>query len=276
MPRDIAPLRNSLDNIAPGSQPDVYSLLAAWDKSIKAALDRGGGSRFREIMTQYLNNVIDLVDAAATKEGIDWGFLQDCVDAYPPGATDHHCSSVLANVVARCVIRTRTTDGVNEIPVWALDYLAAITYDEDGDWAGESAGAYGWGVGHPDIAVIDRTLELVEAEGDWAALDILQHAAFANPDAAITLLERLLRSSATVEDLEYLRILESVFEQKEQDFPDFPEYWEPQAELEHEVMFTDEQLDRLLAILGETINHDRLRQFNDNFAFDLQRAANED
>lgn len=272
MPRDIAPLTNSLEDVTPGSQTDVYSLLAAWDKSIEATVKRGGGSRFREVMFQYHDDVIDLVDTAATEDGIDWAFLEDCVDAYPPEAGDHHCLSVLANVIARCVIRTRITEGVDEIPAWALDYLAAITFDEDGDWTAESAGAYGWGVGHPDVAVTDWSLERAETEDDWAVLDILQHAAFADPDAAITLLERLLRSSETVEDLDFLRMLESVFEG---DFPNFPEYWEPRAELEYEITFTDEQLDRLLAILGDTINHDRLRRFDDDFEFDLQRAADE-
>jgi len=81
MPRDIAPLTNMLEDITPGSQTDVYSLLAAWDNSIEAALERGGGSRFREIMRQYLDDVIDLVDTAATTDGVDWDFLLDCVDA---------------------------------------------------------------------------------------------------------------------------------------------------------------------------------------------------
>jgi|AntDeeMinimDraft_4_1070355.scaffolds.fasta_scaffold02151_5 hypothetical protein len=272
MPRDITPLTNALDETTPGNQNDIYALLAAWNKSIEAALERGGGSRFREVMKQYHARVIDLVDVAATNEGIDWAFLKDCTDAYPPGVGDHHCSSVLANVVARCVIRTRITAGVSSIPSWALDYLAAITIDEDGDWAFESAGVYGWGVGHPDVAVIDWTVERAETEDEWAILDILEHVAFADPDAAITLLERLLRSPDVNEDIEYLGVLESPLEQ---DFPDFPEYWEPHTELNYSVSFTDDQLDRLLALLGDTIPADRLRYFNQDFAFDLQRAADE-
>lgn len=270
MPRDIAPLTNTLDKTTPGTQHGVYSLLAAWNTSIETALDRGGGSRFRDVMTQYLPQVIDRVDTAATNEGIDWSFLQECVDAYPPAVGDHHCSSVLTNVVARCVIRTRIRDGVDEIPPWALDYLAAITIDEDGDWAVGSAGAYGWGVGHPDVAVLDRTVERAETEDDWAILDILEHVTFADPDAGITLLERLLRSPDVVEDIEYLEVLEPPLEQ---DFPDFPEYWEPHTELAYEITFTDDQIDRLLALLGETVPPDRLRHFDDSCAFDLQRAA---
>jgi len=79
------------------------------------------------------------------------------------------------------------------------------------------------GVGHPDVAVIDWTVERAETEDEWAILDILEHVAFADPDAAITLLERLLRSPDVNEDIEYLGVLESPLEQ---DFPDFPEYWE--------------------------------------------------
>lgn len=71
MPRDIAPLTNTLDKTTPGNQNDIYTLLAAWNKSIKAVLERGGGSRFRDVMTQYLPQVIERVDAAATNERID-------------------------------------------------------------------------------------------------------------------------------------------------------------------------------------------------------------
>lgn len=272
MPRDIAPLTNALKEAKPGTQHDVYILLPAWDRSIEATLERSGGSRFREIMRRYLPQVIDLVDTAATNEGIDWAFLKECVNAYPPGVGDHHCSSMLANVIARCVIRTRINQGVDEIPTWALEYLAAITIDEDGDWAIGSAGAYGWGVGHPNVAVLDRTVERAETVDDWSTLDIHGHVTFADPDAGITLLERLLRSPDVVEDIEYLEVLASPLEQ---DFPDFPEYWEPHAELEYEVTFTDDQIDRLLELLGDTIPPDRLQYFDDSFAFNLQRAADE-
>lgn len=59
---------------------------------------------------------------------------------------------------ARCVIRTRLRTGVNTIPTWALEYLVDITMDDDSEWAWESAGAFGWAVGHAKIAVFDRTL----------------------------------------------------------------------------------------------------------------------
>src|SRR6056297_736443 len=113
MAGDIAPLTNALEETTRGNQTDVYTLLAAWDKSIEAALERGGGSRFREVTKERRPKLIDMVDAAATDESgkVDWEFLQECTDAYPPGVDDHHCSQVLASVVARYVIRTRINHG---------------------------------------------------------------------------------------------------------------------------------------------------------------------
>lgn len=273
MARDIAPLMNALDEATPGNQNDVYALLASWDQSIKAALERGGGDRYREVTKQRRPRVIQLVDDAASDGGdIDWAFIQECVEAYPPGEDDHHCSQILANVVARNVIRTRIGQGPDAIPVWAVEYLMEITMDEDTEWAWEGASALGWAVGHSEIAVLDRIVDRTDTERESRAMGNLRHVAFADPEAAVTLLERLLRSPDTREDLLFLRSLEPVLEQ---DLPDFPQYWEPETELDYSVTFTDTQRERLLSVLGETVHPKRLRKFDEQFAFDLQRAADE-
>jgi len=272
MPRDIAPLTRALDDATPGEQRDVYGLLAAWDQSIETALDRGGGSRFREIVRQYLDEVIDVVDAAATTDRIDWGFLQECIEAYPPGVGDHHCSSILANVVARCVIRTRIRENVDAIPPWTLEYLADVTVEEDSEWAWESTAAFGWAVGHSEVAVLDRALDRAESGDDSWAMGILTHATFADPEAGIDLLERLLESPDVVEDLLFVGCLDAPFEQ---DFPDFPQYWEPETELDYQVEISDDMRERLLAVIGTSIEAGRLRHFDDSCRFDLERAADE-
>lgn len=272
MPRDIAPLTRALEDTIPGEQTDVYELLAAWDQSIATALDRGGGTRFREVMGQYLEKVIELVDAATTNDEIDWEFLQECVDAYPPGVGDHHCSSVLANVAARCVIRTRIRERVDAIPIWTLGYLTDITVDDDGDWARESSTAFGWAVGHPQVAVLDVILERAETGDEYWAIDVLTHVTFADPAVGIDLLERLLQSPDIGEDLLLLRGLEQSFEQ---DFPDLPEYWDPQTEFDYTVEISNDMHERLLAVVGGSIDPGRLRQFDDSYPFDLERAAGE-
>ncbi|WP_277543738.1 hypothetical protein [Haloarcula laminariae] len=274
MPRDIAPLTNALEETAPGNQTDVYTLLAAWDKSVEAALERGGGSRYREVTKEHRPRVIDLVDTATTDESgeTDWTSLQECTDAYPPGVDDHHCSQVLASVVARYVIRTRINQGPDAIPEWTVDYLMEITMDADTEWAWESAAAVGWAVGHSDAAVLDQVVDRTDTESEPWAMGILEHVAFADPDAGITLLERLLDSPDTREDLTFLRSLERLLKQ---DLPNFPQYWEPQTELEYSVSFTEDQLDRLLEVLGAAVHPKRLAKFDDQFEFDLQRAADE-
>lgn len=272
MTRDIAPLTRALDDATFGTQNDVYGVLAAWNQSIDTVLNRGDGSRFREVMGQYLEDVLDLVDAAATNDSIDWGFLHDCVDAYPPGVGDHHCSSVLANVVARDVIRTRIRDDVDTIPTWALEYLADVTMEDDSEWAWESAGAFGWAIGHSEVSVLDRTLERAEDGDESWAMNVLTHVTFAEPAAGIDLIERLLQSPGVIEDLVFIRCLEPPFELN---FPDFPQYWEPQAELDYVMEITDDLNERLHAVLGESIDPARLRQFDDSYRFDLQRAADE-
>lgn len=199
IPRDIVPLTNALDETASGNQNDVYSLLAAWDQSIKAALERGGGSRFREVTRERRPQVIDLVDTAAANGNgngeVDWLFLQECIEAYPPGVDDHHCSQVLANVVARYVIRSRINQGPDAVPGWTVDYLMGITVEDDTEWAWESASALGWVVGHSDIAVLDRIVDHTDTDSESWAMDVLKHVAFADPEASITLLDWLLRSS---------------------------------------------------------------------------------
>lgn len=272
MPRDIAPLTRALDSATLGDQSEVYGLLAAWNQSIETALDRGGGSRFQEVMSQYLEEVIDVVDAAATDGRIGWEFLQEYVDAYPPGVGDHYCSSVLANVVARCVIRTRVRDDADMIPTWALEYFADVTMDDDGEWAWESTAAFGWAVGHSEVAVLDQALERAEHGDESWVMGVLKHVSFADPAAGVDLLERLLQSPDVVEDLLFVRSLESPFEQN---FPDFPQYWEPQTELDYEVGISDDVNERLLAVVGESIDPDRLRHFDDSYRLNLQRAADE-
>jgi len=272
MPRDIAPLTSALEDTTPGEQDDVYSLLAAWNQSVATALDRGGWSRLQEIRDQYLEEVIDLVDTATTIDGIDWAFLEECADAYPPGVGDHHCSSILANVVARCVIRTRIREGVDAIPTWALEYLAAVTVEDDSEWAWESTAAFGWAVGHPEIPVLDRALERAESGDESWAMGILEHATFADPEAGIDLLERLLDSPDVVEDLLFVSCLHAPFEQ---DFPDFPQYWEPDTELDYRVDISEDVHERLLAVVGRSIDPGRLRHFDGSYRFDLERAADE-
>jgi hypothetical protein len=130
--------------------------------------------------------------------------------------------------------------------------------------------AVGWAVGHSEIGVLDQIVDRTDTDREPWVMGNLKHVAFADPEAALTLLERLLQSPDTREDLMFLRSLEPVLEQ---DFPDFPQYWEPQTELDYSVTITDAQRERLMTVLEETVHPKRLEKFDERFQFDLKRAA---
>jgi hypothetical protein len=66
---------------------------------------------------------------------------------------------------------------------------------------------------------LEEVIDVVDAAATTDG--ILTHATFADPEAGIDLLERLLESPDVVEDLLFVGCLHAPFEQ------DFPQYWEP-------------------------------------------------
>jgi len=271
MARDIAPLKQALDGATDGNQADIYTLLANWDTSMENALAQSG-DRFRDVFWNYLEETIELVDAAAVDGEPDWTFLQNCADAYPPAVGDHRCAVLIANVLGRCIIRTRIRRDVDAIPAWALDYLEHITLEDDKEIPSEESGAFGWGIGYEAVAVAERTLARAEADDELWASSVLTHAIFADAHAALELYEHLLQSPDTREDLQYVEGMQRIFEHP---FPQSPRYWEPTAELASPGPLSPDATDHLLRILGENIHPKRLQQFDDLIAFDLTRAATE-
>lgn len=269
MARDIEPLQQALDEATEGSQADIYTLLANWNTSMAHALEQSG-DRFRDVFWDYLEESVELIDAAAINVEPDWAFLQDCADAYPPAVGDHHGTVLLANVLGRCVIRTRVRHDVDAIPAWALDYLGRITMEDDKDAAWEESGAFGWGISHEEVTVADRTLARAEADDEYWASSVLTHALFADTHAAIDLYKRILQSPDTIEDLQYVEGMQHILDHP---FPQVPRYWEPTTELDYAGTLSDEATEHLLRVLGENIHPKRLQQFDDMIRFDLERAA---
>lgn len=272
MTRDIVPLRQALEAATEGNQADIYTLLANWNTSMANALEQSG-DRFRDAFWDNLEETIELVDAAALVEDEpDWEFLQDCAEAYPPAEGDHHCTVLIANVLGRCVIRTHIRHDADAIPAWALDYLGRITMEDDKDAAWEESGAFGWGIGHEEVAVADRTLTRAEADDEYWAASVLKHAIYADGRAAIDLYERILQSPDTMEDIHHIEGMQRILNEP---FPRTPRYWEPTDELDPPGPLSDDAIEHLLRVLGENIHPRRLQQFDDMIQFDLEWAATE-
>lgn len=271
MTRDISPLRRALNGAIEGDQADIYTLLANWNTVMANALEQSG-DRFRDVFWEYLEDTIELVDAAAVDDDPDWVFLQDCADAYPSAVGDHHCTVLIGNVLGRCIIRTRIRHDVDAVPAWALDYLGSITMEDDKDAAWEESGAFGWGIGHEEVAVADRTLARAEADDEYWASSVLKHAISADAHAAIDLYERILQSPDTIEDLHHVEGMQRILTHP---FPERPRYWEPTTELGSPRPLSDDAIEHLLRVLGENVHPKRLQQFDDVIEFDLERAATE-
>ncbi|MFB6298180.1 MAG: helix-hairpin-helix domain-containing protein [Salinirussus sp.] len=269
MPRDIAPLTRALDAATRGSQADVYQLLAAWNASIEATLEIGPG-RTESVMRQYYEEVLSLTDAAATRDGIDWEFLGECREAYPAGVGDHACTALLVNVISRCVIRTRIEEGVGAIPAWALGYLVTVARDDEGPGNELESSTFGWGIGHPESAVAERTVNRAASGAhEWAAA-VLAHATVAAPDAGLALFEQLVRATEGDTPLHFLASLEGLHERS---ILRLPEYWDPADEYTPAFELSDAQRERVLTLIGDAVPVATLRGADTEFDFDLQRVA---
>lgn len=272
MTRDIAPLRQAIEGTTEGDQEDIYTLLANWNTSMANALEQSG-DRFRDAFWDYLEETIELVDSVAVVEDEpDWEFLQDCAEAYPPAEGDHHCTVLIANVLGRCVIRTRIRHDVDAIPAWALDYLGRITMEEDKAAAEEDSAVFGWGIGHAEVDIADRVLTRAEADDEYWVSAVLTHAIFADAHATIDLYEVILQSPDTIEDLYHVEEMQRILNEP---FPRMPRYWEPITELDPPDSLSDDAIEHLFRVLGENVHPKRLQQFDDMIQFDLERAATE-
>lgn len=163
MARNTILIERALNETEEDNQSDIYELLGNWYGALDDALAESG-ERFRTQFRKHIEATVELVDAAAVDGEPDWPFLQRCADAYPAGIGDHHCTAIIANVLGRCLVRARVRHGVDAIPVWALEYLDRITIEDDGENARDEAATFGWGIGHDDVAVADRTLARAEED----------------------------------------------------------------------------------------------------------------
>jgi len=269
MTHNTEPLKQALREATEGNQADIYTLLANWNTTLDSTLDQSG-DLFRDVLWDYLKETLEVIDVAAVGHEPDWSFLQDCADAYPPAVGDHHCTMLIANILGRCIIRTRLRHDVDEIPTWALNYLGEITREDDKDIATEESAAFGWGIGHQDKAVADRILARAEADDEFWAASALIHVTFADANAAINLYDRILQSQDTTEDLHYVEGMQRILDHS---FPESPRYWDPTTELDSPDPLSDDDIEHLLRVLGENVHPKRLQQFDHMIQFDLKRAA---
>jgi hypothetical protein len=136
-----------LEDAQRGEFDALHQAIVRYERTLDAALDADdGGSRHHEVFWAYYEPLVNMLDRATQTEG--WAFLHDVVHAHHPQADNDLplAAPLIENAVGRFLIRTRFTDGVEEIPVDGLEYLVAIPAyaTQRADIAREESHIYAW------------------------------------------------------------------------------------------------------------------------------------
>ncbi len=217
----------------------AVTALARYERELEAALERNdGGESYRAVFWTYYQPVVESIDAITREDG--WPFLLDVAGAY-----DHredgelsNVTAVVANVVARGVIRARLTEGVDAIPVEALTYLGSIPTFDDGSFEGawEESQHVGWAIGHPEYSLEETILEAVEDDDIWAGAATFR-ALHADQEAAAPLYAEVIRRADDVGFvLDRLAHLEGI-----PDWSVFPRGWDVDAEFDRDFTLSLEE-----------------------------------
>ncbi|WP_283402446.1 hypothetical protein [Halorubrum sp. DM2] len=129
-----------LDRFSDGDVDALHYAVVEFEAALSVAVEEdSSGDTFRDVFWPYYERVSNELDDAARVHG--WPFLADVIDAHEPTEGDEFplVTPAIANAVGRYLIRTRITDGVEAIPVKALEYLntVAVNAPESDDIARE-------------------------------------------------------------------------------------------------------------------------------------------
>lgn len=259
----VAELDNLLDRFSDGDVDALHYAVVEFERALSAALEEDtSGDTYRDVFWPYYERISDDLDEAARANG--WAFLGDVIDAHDPTEDDLPLvTPAIANAVGRYLIRTRLAEGVEAIPVEALEYLdaVAVNADDSDDVVHEEVHAYGWGIGHPDHSVVDR-LHARVSEDIFSVTPSLEHAFYADQYAAIDALEGLVRdesidgtlSRVTRDDMPYRRhLLDCVYSLKIDDYwPQMPRYYDWYDEFDYTFELDDAVEQRIRDLVEQT------------------------
>jgi len=260
----VAELDNQLDRFSDGDGDALHYAVVEFERALSAALEEGNsGDTYRDVFWPYHERVSDALDEAARSEG--WKFLEDVIAAHDPTQDDEIplVTPTVANAVGRNLIRTRLADGASAIPVAALEYLDDIATNapDTADTAREEVHAYGWGIGHPDHAVVE-CLHARAEEDIFLISPTLEHAFYADQYAAVDALEQLVRDESidgtlprvTRDDMPYRRyVLDCVYGLKtDGHWPGMPRYYDWHEEFDYAFELDETVEQRIRDLVEET------------------------
>lgn len=259
---ELASLDEYLENETDATPVSLAEAMATYENELQSASESGASDRYSGIRNKYRRQLITELDEATQAEG--WTVLEELIDTYHPNTTEGfpHVTTILQNVTGRNFIRTRLADGVEEIPVDELEYLETIRTEvgEQQDFIIEGLHSYGWGIGHPDVAVAKRIRDHA-SEHIFSTNPMLEHAFYADQHMAADLLERMIHGDAVQHEITY-RLDETVTEARylldapagaasDHFWPTNPRYWDWHDDLAFEFELEDDVEHRIRNLVRE-------------------------
>ncbi|MEF8874919.1 MAG: hypothetical protein V5A88_09680 [Candidatus Thermoplasmatota archaeon] len=178
-----------------GSTEEVKSLIHEYQKNLNLADEKNlEDYTFTKIIEDACEPLSNEVFQIAKKEG--WSFLLNLIERYPPEDTPDPMPIV--NAVSRYLILTRWKEGIEKIPVEALDYLT--NFDEGMDEMWEDSFTCGWGFDHPEFDFVGALRSAIEKGQIFWAVGSLEQVFYFEQKKAADILIDFLRSDDLTED----------------------------------------------------------------------------
>ena len=258
---ELEGLEQQLADADDGDVTAVTQAIAIYEARLASAHEAEETDRYRDISRAYRERLINTLDDTTLTEG--WEFLADFLDAYHPDTSDEfpHVTTILQNVTGRYLIRTRLSDGVEEIPVEALGFFSSALDQLDGeeyDFILEGMHSYGWAIGHPDHSVADDIHQ--HASTDIFVVNaMLEHAFYADQHLAMDLLERISRDDSIQERIAHPRgqmsetrsLLDAPAGAVSDFSPTIPRYWDWDEEVDYEFELDEDIEQRIRSLVAE-------------------------
>ena len=252
---ELEELDNLLAAAEDGDQSALAQAVATYEARLTSAQAEDDSDRYRNIFRTYQEQLIKVLDDTVQTEG--WEALEEFIEAYHPETSDEfpHVTTIQQNVTSRYMIRTRLSDGVEAIPLEALEFFSSILERLDGegyDFITEGMHPYGWGIGHPDHPVAD-TIHNHASTDIFVVNPMLEHAFYADQQSAIDLLERIVHDDSIQERIPYRRgrisetrsLLDAPAGAVSDFSPTIPRYWDWEEQLDYQFELDDDVEQRI-------------------------------
>ncbi len=181
-------ISNKLEDV--NSKNELYSVFEEYQREMKDSLKKDPRGRlFRYLLGKLCKKISDILFEFSQKEG--WPFVLDLIENYGYGNEEMIDNVPIEEVVSRMILKTREEEGVENIPVEALEYLSEFYDASDMEW--ESSFSLGWGFDHPEFDFEGLIEEMIEKEKAIWASGVLERAFYADQKKAAPIMIGFLK-----------------------------------------------------------------------------------